>query len=115
MIDPRQVGKRLAQITPGQEVLTLRSRTNTPGSGDDYDDTTLTHCRRRPLTADEIAQAGGTISESWYKFQVYGPVETEPHVGDKLVDANSITYEIKGMPGSRTVQDVRNLWCMQDR
>lgn len=111
---PKNIGPRLSQIVPGQESLTMNVRIN---SGGDSLSTTqaIPRARRRPVTRDDLMAVNANIGETVVKFQIYDTGLTyKPQVGNQLVDTNGITYEIRSIDG-RTVQNVYNVICMQDK
>lgn len=112
MIDPAAIGARLAAIIPGQEALTGKGRAST-GSADSFSDYSLPHCRRRPLTMNEELWSNVLLDQKWWRFDVYQPARA-PVVGDKLVDAAGVVYQVMRMR-SRVVHGVYICFAMQSK
>lgn len=107
-MNPKQIGNRLGGIVPGQEALTLTSLSSSGSAS-----VSIPRARRRPLTRKDQLTVGANVGETWVKFQIYVP-STAPKVGDKLTDASGVVYEIREVE-ARTVHDVYNPICIQDR
>ncbi len=113
-MNPKQVGTRLSQIVPGQEALTLVVITNVAGA-DVPTNVSVPKSRRRPVDRKDLLLVGANVGETWVGFQIYDTgLSAVPIVGYKLVDANSVTYEIRMVHG-RTVQNVYNVVALQNK
>jgi hypothetical protein len=109
-------GRSCARGVRGLESLTLKTRVATPGSADSFTSTTMPRCRRRPLTGEDLFVAGAQVGEKLIKFQVYDTGLTAyPRVGDSLVDASDVTYQVRALPPARTVQGIFNVLCIQNK
>lgn len=108
MISGDDVVARLLTMMPGQETVTLKSR-----SGESFASATW-KARRKPAMREELTIAQAVLGQTWIVFQLYATGQTTtPQFGDRLVDAGGATYEVKNV-AVKMQQRIFNCLCLKD-
>lgn len=111
MIFGADVVNRLRIIMPGQESVTLGSRGATESG---YTSVTYTNTRRCPATDDMLMMIGASTKEGYIVFEMYQTTEsTDPKVGDKITDSESVVWQIKKID-IRMQQKVFRCLCLKN-